>query len=300
MQGMNVKPASSFETTFINFGHPGDIVLGLFDRTVSYSPSTMILTIELLILSAQLVLAHMREIRHSAVIPIITKPEPGCVHEPLLLKFQPSLAVYAGCVPFAAVDADGNYSGCLPTGGLANQAGKCNSSPGQIYGRSGEYRNSIWLFYAWFFPKDINWWGIGRSCSWQYAIFWLRSKKDPQPYRLSYTSFDKFYHENTGDWYTRGTHAILGKYEHELITSVASAKLFGGDGAQPLLCWSDMPKIANTTLNHMNWNEKRFAPMGSMLMNDFHYKNVTRDTWTPYWQVNLREWLPENPLPRPP
>ncbi|MCY8689490.1 NPP1 family protein, partial [Bacillus spizizenii] len=48
-------------------------------------------------------------------------------------KFQPYLKVYSGCVPFPAVDAQGNTSGGLqPTGA---PEGGCSKHTGQVYSR---------------------------------------------------------------------------------------------------------------------------------------------------------------------
>ncbi|MCM5689485.1 NPP1 family protein, partial [Sinorhizobium meliloti] len=72
----------------------------------------------------------------------------------LLKAFQPSLTVIRGCVPFPAVDADGNVSGGLKPSGMAS--GGCSRSPGQIYVRAGEYNGQCAVMYSWFFPKDQN------------------------------------------------------------------------------------------------------------------------------------------------
>ncbi|MCY7797762.1 NPP1 family protein, partial [Bacillus spizizenii] len=66
-------------------------------------------------------------------------------------KFQPYLKVYSGCVPFPAVDAQGNTSGGLqPTGA---PEGGCSKHTGQVYSRSTWY-NGMWaIMYSWYFSK---------------------------------------------------------------------------------------------------------------------------------------------------
>jgi hypothetical protein len=84
------------------------------------------------------------------------------------LAYQPYLYVENGCVPFPAVDAEGdtkyanysernqlltNDSAGLATTGASN--GDCSSSTGQIYVRGSTYGDYYGLMYAWYVRSNI-------------------------------------------------------------------------------------------------------------------------------------------------
>lgn len=65
----------------------------------------------------------------------------------LMLAYKPYLKVFNGCVPFPAVDADGNTGGGLePTGGSSED---CDSSTGQVYTRAATYGDYFAIMYSW-------------------------------------------------------------------------------------------------------------------------------------------------------
>ncbi|KAF7128511.1 hypothetical protein CNMCM5793_003299 [Aspergillus hiratsukae] len=66
------------------------------------------------------------------------------------LAYQPYLKVVNGCVPFPAVDAEGNTNAGLAPTGASN--GDCASSTGQIYVRGAAYGDYYALMYSWYFP----------------------------------------------------------------------------------------------------------------------------------------------------
>lgn len=76
---------------------------------------------------------------------------PTTISQKAAKRFQPYLKVYSGCVPFPAVDAQGNTSGGLqPTGA---PEGNCSKHTGQVYSRSTWY-NGVWaIMYAWYFQR---------------------------------------------------------------------------------------------------------------------------------------------------
>ncbi|KAL4875264.1 necrosis inducing protein-domain-containing protein [Aspergillus karnatakaensis] len=90
--------------------------------------------------------------------------------------YQPYLEVEDGCVPFPAVDADGNTSGGLaPTG---SSTGDCSSSTGQVYARSTmsdglDATYGAGIMYSWYFPKDSPSTGLGHRHDWEGVIVWL-------------------------------------------------------------------------------------------------------------------------------
>ncbi|KAL3456834.1 NPP1-domain-containing protein [Aspergillus heterothallicus] len=122
-------------------------------------------------------------IDHDAVVGF---PEtvPDSTLGQLYLAYQPYLYVESGCVPFPAVDAEGNTSGGLsPTG---SASGDCASNTGQIYARSSmaddgattstassPHGNAI--MYSWYFPKDSPSTGLGHRHEWEGVIVYLSS-----------------------------------------------------------------------------------------------------------------------------
>ncbi|MGI4852261.1 MAG: NPP1 family protein [Janthinobacterium lividum] len=75
----------------------------------------------------------------------------------LYTAYQPYLYVVNGCVPFPAVNAEGDISGGLPITGLTGQT-DCTSSTGQVYGRAAAYGDYYAIMYAWsvtYFPARL-------------------------------------------------------------------------------------------------------------------------------------------------
>ncbi|RVL59627.1 hypothetical protein CN138_35845, partial [Sinorhizobium meliloti] len=90
-----------------------------------------------------------------------------------LKTFQPFLKVYHGCVPFPAVDADGNVSGGLKPSGAMN--GHCSRSIGQVYVRAAIFGDRCGIMYAWYYPKEMNVDGpgnMGHRSGWQNIVVW--------------------------------------------------------------------------------------------------------------------------------
>ncbi|MCY8573922.1 NPP1 family protein, partial [Bacillus haynesii] len=109
-------------------------------------------------------------------------------------RFQPFLKVASGCVPFPAVDAQGNTSGGLePTGA---PEGHCSKSVGQVYSRSAWY-NGVWaIMYAWYFPKDspLPLKAFGHRHDWEGIVVWIDNPANQNPKMLSiaYSQHGKF------------------------------------------------------------------------------------------------------------
>jgi len=87
--------------------------------------------------------------------------------------YQPYLDVVNGCVPFPAVDADGNTSQGLATSGSSN--GGCSSNLGQVYSRGVAANGRYALMYSWYMPKDSPSDGLGHRHEWEGVIIWLSS-----------------------------------------------------------------------------------------------------------------------------
>lgn len=109
-------------------------------------------------------------ISHDAVVGF-TEAVPDSVAGTLMLKYKPKLKVTNGCVPFPAVDAEGNTrfgslssiykdrskhvrytktvscSGGLKPSGSSN--GHCSSSTGQVYARAATHGEYFAIMYSW-------------------------------------------------------------------------------------------------------------------------------------------------------
>lgn len=108
-------------------------------------------------------------ISHDAVVGF-AEAAPDTVAGNLMLKYKPMLKVTNGCVPFPAVDAEGNtrfdsfsisgvtsqethrtnmfpYSGGLKPTGSSN--GHCSSSTGQVYARAATHGEYFAIMYSW-------------------------------------------------------------------------------------------------------------------------------------------------------
>ncbi|KAF9734804.1 hypothetical protein PMIN03_002418 [Paraphaeosphaeria minitans] len=102
---------------------------------------------------------------------------PGGVAGQLIKKYQPYLFVETGCVPFPAVNSNGELNSGLEASGAMN--GKCSKSPGQVYARATTHKNRYAIMYAWYFPKDQNVDGpanLGHRHDWENVVVWLSGK----------------------------------------------------------------------------------------------------------------------------
>ena len=129
-------------------------------------------------------------IAHDAVVGFPQTVPSGTLGQ-LYLKYKPTLKVVNGCVPFPAVDAEGNVSyvglllltvpdakpvirgGLAPTG---DPSGGCSSSVGQVYARATTFNNQFAIMYAWFWPKDEPASGLGHRYDWESIVVWLSSE----------------------------------------------------------------------------------------------------------------------------
>lgn len=86
-------------------------------------------------------------IDHDAVVGFAQAVPSGAIGN-AYLRFKPYLYVDGGCVPFPAVDADGNTSGGLAPSG--SPTGDCSSSTGQVYVRGAQYGSRYGIMYSWY------------------------------------------------------------------------------------------------------------------------------------------------------
>ncbi|MFC0214630.1 NPP1 family protein [Paenibacillus chartarius] len=186
--------------------------------------------------------------------------------------FQPTLKVTNGCVPFPAVDAQGNTSGGLsPTGG--SDAG-CSSSTGQVYSRSTWY-NGVWaIMYAWYFPKDEPSSGMGHRHDWESVVVWIDNPAAANPKILSIAASQhgKFPQTAPSSTNTNGTHPKI-EYKsiwplnHALYTTSQSG------GTQPLIGWDDLPSAARNALNTTDFVD------ANVPLNDANFMNNIKSAW---------------------
>ncbi|KAL4769142.1 necrosis inducing protein-domain-containing protein [Aspergillus nidulans var. acristatus] len=198
-------------------------------------------------------------IDHDAVVGF-DETVPDSIIGDMYLAYKPYLKVVSGCVPFPAVDAEGNTSGGLqPSGG--SSAG-CDSSTGQIYARSTmtDGTDSTYgpaIMYSWYMPKDEPSTGLGHRHDWEGVIVWLSSS--------SSTSADNILAvcpSAHGDWncstdgftLTDSTHPLIQYYNvwpvnHQLgLTSTVG-------GTQPLIAWESLTDAAQNALQTTDFGD---------------------------------------------
>ncbi|KAI1499870.1 NPP1-domain-containing protein [Biscogniauxia marginata] len=167
------------------------------------------------------------------------------------LKFKPWLKVVNGCVPFPAVDADGNTSGGLsPTG--TSSAG-CSSSTGQVYARATEYNGNYAIMYSWYMPKDSPSSGLGHRHDWEAAVVWIddASASNPNIVALS-TSAHGDFDTITSNFPLDGTRPKIRYFSnwpvnHQLGTTDEKG------GEEPLIEWDKLTQAARDALTNTDF-----------------------------------------------
>ncbi|CAJ2506009.1 Uu.00g001390.m01.CDS01 [Anthostomella pinea] len=167
----------------------------------------------------------------------------------LYLKYKPYLYVVNGCVPFPAVDAEGNTNGGLAPTGASD--GDCSSSTGQVYSRAAAYNDAYAVMYAWYWPKDEPSDGIGHRHDWEGIVVWLSSNSTSATLLGVAASAH-------GDFSTETDPAISGsgpliRYQSEwpLDHSLGFTSTVGGQ--QPLIAWESLTDAARTALENTDF-----------------------------------------------
>ncbi|KAF2731954.1 NPP1-domain-containing protein [Polyplosphaeria fusca] len=166
----------------------------------------------------------------------------------LMLKYKPYLEVYNGCVPFPAVDVQGNTGGGLATSGSPN--GGCSSSTGQVYARAGTYNNAFAIMYSWYMPKDSPSSGLGHRHDWENVIVWLDSQSESAKVRGVAISAHGEYQKVDGHF--SGSRPRIGyisiwPVNHQLIDTVEQG------GQQPLIAWDSMTSAARSAIENTDF-----------------------------------------------
>ncbi|KAL1863453.1 hypothetical protein Plec18167_000546 [Paecilomyces lecythidis] len=170
----------------------------------------------------------------------------------IYLAYQPRLKVVNGCVPFPAVDAQGDTNaGLSPTG---DSDGDCSSSTGQIYVRGAEYGDKYALLYSWYFPKDEPSDGLGHRHDWEGAIVWLSAANSTSADNILAVcpSAHGGWDCSTDGYTLDGTSPLIRYYsiwpvDHQCgLTSTVG-------GTQPLVAWESLPTVAQDALADTDW-----------------------------------------------
>lgn len=165
------------------------------------------------------------------------------------LKFQPRLKVDDGCVPFPAVDAQGNTSGGLAPSGGRNSG--CSSSAGQVYARTATYNGECAIMYSWYFPKDqvLD----GHRHDWENAVVFLSTCSTSATIRAVSYSAHSGYGKATAPPLS-GTAALI-RYYTDGITNHQLGTTSTVGGMQALIDWDLMPAAARTALQNADFGD---------------------------------------------
>ncbi|KAH8655334.1 necrosis inducing protein [Xylariales sp. PMI_506] len=205
-------------------------------------------------LAAPQALHRRADIAHDAVVAF-AETVPDTVIGDLMLKWKPYLYVVDGCVPFPAVDAEGNTSGGLkPTG---SPSGSCSSSTGQIYSRAESYNNAFAIMYSWYFPKDEPSWlealvGIGHRYDWEGIVVWLSDDTADATLLGVAASYHGDYVTST-DPSLSSDHPLIKYYTAYDILDHSCGFTDTVGGMQPLIAWDSLPTVSQEALADKDW-----------------------------------------------
>ncbi|KUJ10451.1 putative NPP1 domain protein [Mollisia scopiformis] len=161
--------------------------------------------------------------------------------------YQPYLYIVNGCVPFPAVNAEGNTSGGLKPTGASD--GDCSSSTGQIYSRGEAYGDYFAILYSWYMPKDEPSDGIGHRHDWEGVIVWLTSESSTTADNIVAVcpSAHGGWDCTTDEFSLSGTGPLI-KYQSYWPLDHSCGLTTTVGGQQPLIAWESLPTVAQTAL----------------------------------------------------
>ncbi|KAE8354332.1 necrosis inducing protein [Aspergillus coremiiformis] len=191
-------------------------------------------------------LAHGGVIGHDKVAGFPETVPPGIVGD-VYKAYQPLLSVTSGCVPFPAVDAQGNTGGGLAVSGASN--GGCSKNQGQIYVRGGPSGDKYALMYSWYFPKDAPSPGIGHRHDWEGVIVWLRDPTQTTPDNILAVcpSGHGRWECSTNGYTLQGTRPLIQYYSIWPMDHLCGLTNRAG-GSQPLIAYESLPEPARAAL----------------------------------------------------
>ncbi|PZD92910.1 necrosis and ethylene inducing protein [Paenibacillus sambharensis] len=235
-------------------------------RTLRYALLlTMIVSLSIASIASAAVINHHQVVGFKEVTPTT-------VTQKAAKLFQPTLKVSNACVPFPAVDVDGNTSGGLAPSG--SPSGECSSSIGQVYERSAWY-NGVWaIMYSWYFPKDGPITQAGHRHDWEAVVVWVDNPAAASPKILSIAASQhgKFVNKAPSTSNTNGTHP---KIEYKSIFPLNNALYHTSTdgGYQPLIGWDDLSAAARHALNTTSFED------ANVPMNDANFQSNLAKAW---------------------
>ncbi|KAK8020417.1 necrosis-and ethylene-inducing protein-like protein 1 precursor [Apiospora arundinis] len=169
----------------------------------------------------------------------------------LYLKYKPYLLRDSGCVPYPAVDSQGNTNeGLEPKGG---PSADCLSSTGQIYARAATVNGSHGIMYAWYWPKDEpseweSWLGIGHRHDWESVVVWLSSNApDATVLGVAASGHGKYTSTKSPPFHNSSVlikyYSIAGLLDHSLGFTASIGQ------QQPLIAWESMSSVVQDALS---------------------------------------------------
>ncbi|OWZ11667.1 Necrosis inducing protein NPP1 [Phytophthora megakarya] len=198
------------------------------------------------------------EIAFDTVTPF-PETKPTTTEYAAALKFKPQFTRRDGCLPFPAVDVEGNTNeGLSPVGFYWTPI--CSGynffdKPSQVYGRAIEYKGVWAIMYAWYFPRDtarIPFY-FGHRHGWENVIVWLDSlSKNATISAVSVLgTFDKYSTDTPPKKTTIDGSSLKVEYKsvvgtHHYLKATTSPGRF-----QDLVMWEDMTEAAIKECNHL-------------------------------------------------
>jgi|EndMetStandDraft_4_1072995.scaffolds.fasta_scaffold40297_4 hypothetical protein len=208
--------------------------------------------------------AAARVINHDSVVPF----EPDVTDYQAF--FQPRLDVTHGCVPFPAVNRQGDVSGGLKPSGSPN--GGCSRNRGQVYVRAKNYNGGCAVMYSWYFPKDEVSPGRGHRHDWENVVLFLSECSKSGGMRAisysghgGYTKFRRVPRKDSHPLVEYGTNGIL---NHQLFQTDRAG------GFQPAIRWNGLTDAARRTLNNHDFGD------ANVPMKDGNFDRNVEKAWT--------------------
>ncbi|KAK6865008.1 necrosis inducing protein [Apiospora arundinis] len=153
----------------------------------------------------------------------------------LYLKYKPYLLRDSGCVPYPAVDSQGN------------------TNTGQIYARAATVNGSHGIMYAWYWPKDEpseweSWLGIGHRHDWESVVVWLSSNApDATVLGVAASGHGKYTSTKSPPFHNSSVlikyYSIAGLLDHSLGFTASIGQ------QQPLIAWESMSSVVQDALS---------------------------------------------------
>jgi hypothetical protein len=175
-------------------------------------------------------------------------------------KWLPKLRSPEGCIPYPAVESDGDWSGGLQDSGSAS--GDCKGhGQTQVYARhqcwweSGEF---CAFLYTWYFPKDngspVPTWGHRHD--WEGVVLTTLNGTVRSVSFSGHGNWTKYWADKltfvSNSW---GGKSVLVDYDYfgSVTHSLDAGTINTGSFYEPLAIWNYMPSAARTSLTNANF-----------------------------------------------